>query len=123
MAKERKKILIVEDNPSNLKLFKFILEPVKCKLLEAYDGAEALRIAREEKPDIILMDIQIPKMDGLEVTRQLRKLDEFKETPIIALTAFAMDRDEKAGFEAGCSDYLTKPFNTEKLMNILSKYL
>lgn len=123
MAAERKKIMIVEDNPSNMKLFKLVLEPVNCEIVEAYDGIQALEVAKESMPDIILMDIQIPRLDGLEVTRKLRKMEQFVNTPIIALTAFAMERDEKAGLEAGCNDYITKPFNTAKFLEILRKYL
>ncbi len=123
MKEGRKKILIVEDNPSNMKLFRFILEAVDCELLEAIDGAEALKVAEENNPHLILMDIQIPKMDGLEVTRKLREMAAFKETPIVALTAFAMDKDEEAGFEAGCTEYIKKPFNAKNLLDVLRKYL
>lgn len=123
MDRDRKKILIVEDNPSNLKLFKLVLEPINCEIVEAYDGLQALEVAKESLPDIILMDIQIPRLDGLEVTKKLRQMDEFANTPIIALTAFAMERDEKAGLAAGCNDYITKPFNTAKFLEILRKYL
>jgi len=69
------------------------------------------------------MDIQIPRLDGLEVTKKLRQMEKFSNTPIIALTAFAMERDEKAGLEAGCNDYITKPFNTAKFLEVLRKYL
>jgi len=123
MDEKIKKIMIVEDNPSNLKLFKLILEPVNCEIVEAHDGIEALEVATESKPDIILMDIQIPRMDGLEVTRKLREMETFADIPIIALTAFAMERDEKAGLEAGCNDYITKPFNTTNFLEILKRYL
>lgn len=123
MDTERKKIMIVEDNPSNLKLFKLVLEPINCEIVEAYDGIQALEVAEESMPDIILMDIQIPRLDGLEVTKKLRQMEKFSNTPIIALTAFAMERDEKAGLEAGCNDYITKPFNTAKFLEVLRKYL
>lgn len=123
MKEGKKKILIVEDNSSNIKLFRFILRAVDCELLEAVDGVEALKMATENNPHIILMDIQVPKIDGLGVTRKLRQMEAFKETPIIALTAFAMEKDEAAGLEAGCTEYIKKPFSTKNLLETLSKYL
>ena len=120
---KKKKILIVEDNRSNLKMLRLVLEGIDCEILEAVDGAEAMEVAIENRPDIILMDIQIPKMDGLEVTRRLRKMQEFSKTPIIALTAFAMEKDEQAGHDAGCNEYMTKPFGTAKLLEIVHKYI
>lgn len=120
---KKKKILIVEDNPANLKMLKLILENVDCEILEAVDGKEALAVSIEKVPDLILMDIQIPLIDGLEVTRRLRKMEGFTKTPIVALTAFAMEKDEQAGLDAGCSEYMVKPFSTTKLLKIVKKYL
>ncbi len=120
---KKKKILIVEDNPANLKMLKLILENIDCEILEAVNGDAALAVAIEKVPDLILMDIQIPHIDGLEVTRRLRKMEIFIKTPIIALTAFAMEKDEQAGLDAGCSEYMIKPFSTAKLLEILHKYL
>lgn len=123
MMGKKKKILIVEDNPANLKMLKLILESIDCEILEAVDGDGALSVATEKEPDLILMDIQIPHIDGLEVTRRLRKMEAFTETPIIALTAFAMEKDEQAGLDAGCNEYMVKPFSTTKLLKIVKKYL
>lgn len=120
---KKKKILIVEDNRSNLKMLRLVLGGIDCEILEAVDGAEAMEVAIENRPDIILMDIQIPKMDGLEVTRRLRKMQEFSKTAIIALTAFAMEKDEQTGLDAGCNEYMTKPFSTAKLLEIVHKYI
>ena len=120
---KKKKILIVEDNPANLKMLKIILENIDCEILEAVDGKEALSVSIEKIPDLILMDIQIPHIDGLEVIRRLRKMEIFTKTPIIALTAFAMEKDEQAGLDAGCSEYMMKPFSTAKLLELLHKYL
>ncbi|MDT8317467.1 MAG: response regulator [bacterium] len=120
---KKKKILIVEDNPANLKMLKLILENIDCEILEAVNGKEALNVAIEKVPDLILMDIQIPHIDGLEVTRRLRKMEDFAETPIVALTAFAMEKDEQAGLDAGCSEYMVKPFSTTKLLKIVNKYI
>ena len=123
MTGKKKKILIVEDNPANLKMLKLILENIDCEILEAVEGEGALSIAIENEPDLILMDIQIPHIDGLEVTRRLRKMEAFSQTPIIALTAFAMEKDEKAGLDAGCNEYMVKPFSTTKLLKVVNKYL
>ena len=120
---KKKKVLIVEDNPANLKMLKLIIENIDCEILEAVNGDEALAVSIEKEPDLILMDIQIPHIDGLEVTRRLRKMEIFSKTPIIALTAFAMEKDEQAGLDAGCSEYMIKPFSTAKLLEILDKYL
>ena len=120
---KKKKILIVEDNPANLKMLKLILENIDCEILEAVDGEGALAVTIDKVPDLILMDIQIPHIDGLEVTRRLRKMEMFTKTPIIALTAFAMEKDEQAGLDAGCNEYMIKPFSTAKLLEILHKYL
>lgn len=123
IMKTKKKILIVEDNPANLKMLKLILENIDCEIFEALDGKDALALAIEKMPDLILMDIQIPRIDGLEVTRRLRKMEGFVETPIVALTAFAMEKDEQAGLDAGCTEYMVKPFSTTKLLKIVNKYL
>ncbi len=120
---KKKKILIVEDNPANLKMLKLIIENIDCEILEAVNGDEALAVTIEKEPDLILMDIQIPHIDGLEVTRRLRKMEIFTKTPIVALTAFAMEKDEQAGFDAGCNEYITKPFSTAKLLEIVHKYI
>ena len=120
---KKKKILIVEDNPANLKMLKLIIENIDCEILEAVNGDEALAVSIEKEPDLILMDIQIPHIDGLEVTRRLRKMEIFTKTPIIALTAFAMEKDEQAGLDAGCNEYMIKPFSTAKLLEMLHKYL
>lgn len=120
---KKKRIMIVEDNLANLKMLNIIIESLDCEIIEALDGVEAMDLAIEKRPDIIFMDIQIPKIDGLEVIKRLRKMEEFSKTPIIALTAFAMEKDEQAGFDAGCNEYITKPFSTSKLLEIVRKYL
>jgi CheY-like chemotaxis protein len=109
------KILIVEDNEINMKLIKTVLKPKGYLLVEARDGEEALQAAVRERPDLILMDIQIPKIDGLEVTRRIRGMEEIGGTPIIALTAHAMEGDREKILEAGCDAYIAKPINTRTL--------
>lgn len=112
-----KKILIVEDNEMNLKLIRTVLKAKGFLLAEARDGEEALKIAVAERPDIILIDIQIPKVDGLEVTRRIRAMDDLKDRQIIAITAHAMEGDRKKFLEAGCDGYIAKPINTRTFID------
>lgn len=106
------KILIVEDNEINMKLIKAILKTKGYILVEAKDGEEALQAVVIERPDLILMDIQIPKIDGLEATRRIRKMEELGNTLIIALTAHAMEGDREKILDAGCDGYIAKPIDT-----------
>ncbi len=92
-------------------------------LLKATDGEEALDIATRERPDLIIMDMQLPKVSGLEVTRRLRKMPAFSHIPIIALTAYAMKGDKEKFIGAGCDAYLSKPINTRELPEIIGKML
>lgn len=118
-----KKILVVEDNPANMRVIKMVLRDRGYTILEAVDGEEALAVAMERQPDLIVMDIQLPKMDGLEVTRRLRQTPEFKDTPIIALTAFAMEGDREKIIAAGCDKYISKPVNTRQFPEVVSAML
>ena len=119
----KEKILIVEDNPQNMRLTEMTLRSENYTLLKATDGEEALDIARRERPDLIMMDIQLPKMNGLEVTRKLREIPAFSHTPIIGLTAYAMKGDEERIIEAGCDVYLSKPINTCELPEVIAEML
>ena len=118
-----KKILIVEDNPRNLGVILMTLRGRGYTLLEAVDGEEALKAADRENPDLILMDIQLPKIDGLEVTRRLRQIPAFSHVPIIALTAYAMKGDEERIMRAGCDAYLAKPFHIHELRSMMAEML
>ena len=118
-----KKILIVEDNPRNMRLIKMVLGNKGYSLLEATDGEEALAVAMEERPDLIIMDIQLPKMDGLEVTRRLRRTPAFSQVPIIALTASVMEGDREKIIEAGCDIYVSKPMDTRQLPGLVAEML
>jgi two-component system cell cycle response regulator DivK len=118
-----KKILIVEDNPQNMRLVEMALRAEHYFLLEATNGEDALEIAKKERPDLIIMDVQLPKMSGLEVTRKLREIPEFNQTPIIAVTAYAMKGDEEKALDAGCSAYLSKPIRARELPNLIAKML
>lgn len=119
----KEKVLIVEDNPQNMKLLSMLLRAKDYTLLKAYDGEEALAMAIREQPDLIVMDMQLPKMSGLEVTKQLRQMPVFGHTPIIALTAYAMRGDKEQFMEAGCNAYLSKPISTRELPVIIDRML
>jgi len=118
-----KKILIVEDNPQNMKVVLMTLRPHGYTFLQATDGEEALKIAARDKPNLIIMDIQLPKVSGLEVTRRLRQMPAFSHIPIIAVTAYAMKGDKEKVIEAGCNAYLPKPINTRQLPGLVAEML
>jgi len=117
------KILIVEDNPLNMRLMEMTLEAKNYTLLKATDGEEALDMATREQPDLIIMDIQLPKLNGLEVTRKLRDTLALSHIPIIAITAYAMKGDKEEALKAGCDVYLTKPINTRQLPVMIAEIL
>jgi len=119
----RKKILLVEDNPQNMRLLEMTLMASDYILLKAMDGKEALEIAVRERPDLIIMDIQLPGLSGLEVTMKLRQMPEFSGVPVIALTAYAMKGDKEKFQRAGCDAYLPKPINTRELPGIIAGML
>jgi CheY-like chemotaxis protein len=109
---ERALILIVDDNPSNLKLAKILLQTAGHDVLTAEDADEALRVLETFVPNLILMDIQLPGMDGLALTRKLKSESLTREIPIVAMTAYAMKGDEARVLAAGCQGYITKPIDT-----------
>ncbi len=117
------KILIVEDNPQNMRLMEMTLKAKAYTLVKATDGEEALDVAIRERPDLIIMDIQLPKLNGLEVTGRLRRVAGFKDIPIIAITAYAMKGDKERSIEAGCDAYIPKPINTRELPALIAKML
>ena len=118
-----KRILIVEDSPQNMRLMEMTLKAKNYTLLKATDGEEALDMATRERPDLIIMDVQLPKLNGLEVTRKLRDTVEFSHIPIIAITAFAMKGDKERAIEAGCDAYLSKPIDTRQLPGMIAEML
>ena len=118
-----KKILIVEDDPLSMKVLRMLLRSYGYSLLEATDGEEALKVARSDKPDLIIMDLRLPKVSGLEVTRQLRQMSDFSHIAIIAITAYAMKGDEEKAISAGCDAYLAKPINTRELPGLITEML
>ncbi len=119
----KEKILLVEDDPRNMRLLEMTLRARGYSLLKATDGGEALSTAIKERPDLIIMDIQLPKMNGPAVTKKLRELPEFRHTPIIAITAYAMKGDRERFIKAGFDLYLPKPINTHELPEIIAAML
>ncbi|MBQ8867510.1 MAG: response regulator [Bacteroidaceae bacterium] len=115
-----KTVLIAEDTDSNYLLLSIVLRK-RYNLTRAYNGQEAIELYQSSKPDLILMDIKMPIMDGLEATREIRKMDT--ETPIIALTANAFDSDKQKAKEAGCNGYMAKPIVAAELLVLMQEYL
>lgn len=118
-----KKILIVEDNPQNIRVVRLSLKGKGYILQEAADGREALAIALRESPDLIIMDIQLPHLSGLEVTRELRERPDFEQMPIVAVTAYAMKGDKEKAIDAGFDAYLTKPVSPRELASLIAEML
>jgi two-component system, cell cycle response regulator DivK len=117
------KVLIVEDNPANMTLVTFLVQSVGHVVISATDAEAGLTLARAEQPDLILMDIQLPGMDGLQATLQLKRDDATRAIPVIALTALAMKGDEERIRAAGCDGYIAKPLAYRDLFAILSAHL
>ena len=119
----KKTVLIVEDNELNMKLFNDLLEAHGYATLKTSHGIEAMELARAHRPDLILMDIQLPEVSGLEVTRWLKADEELKSIPVIAITAFAMKGDEERIREGGCEAYMSKPISVSKFIATIKTYL
>lgn len=117
------RILVVEDNEDNMTLIVDILSSLDHEVFQAVDGQEGVDKAKAEKPDLILMDLSLPRMDGWTATKYIKADEDAKVIPIIALTAHAMVGDRERAMEAGCDDYLTKPINLSDLMQKLTEYL
>jgi two-component system cell cycle response regulator DivK len=118
-----KRILVVEDQEDNRKIMRDLLTASGFELIEAVTGEEGVSAAAREKPDLILMDIQLPGLDGYEATRRIRSVPELKQTPIIAVTSYALSGDDKKAFAAGCDGYVTKPFSPRDLLKKIREYL
>lgn len=114
-----KSILVVEDSPAIMELIRFLLTTFGYESREARDGFEALKIAKESRFDLILLDIQLPGFDGLEVLKEIKKIPDIRRTPVIALTAHAMQGDEDRFLKAGCSGYISKPIDIGRFKSIL----
>ncbi|ACG77723.1 polar differentiation response regulator [Phenylobacterium zucineum HLK1] len=118
-----KKVLIVEDNELNMKLFHDLLEAQGYEIIETREGLAALSLAREHRPDLILMDIQLPEISGLEVTKWLKEDDELAKIPVVAVTAFAMKGDEERIREGGCEAYISKPISVSHFLETIRRLL
>lgn len=118
-----KTVLIVEDNELNMKLFHDLLQANGFDTIETRNGIEALDLARKHKPDLILMDIQLPEVSGLEVTKWIKEDEELRSIPVIAVTAFAMKGDEERIREGGCEAYLSKPISVAKFLETVRHFV
>ncbi|MGB3718259.1 MAG: two-component system response regulator [Proteobacteria bacterium] len=118
-----KLILIVEDNELNMKLFRDLLDAYGYATLQTRHGIEALHLARKHRPDLIVMDIQLPEVSGLEVTKWLKDDDELRSIPIIAVTAFAMKGDEERIRQGGCEAYISKPISVNGFLETVRRFI
>ena len=120
---QNKVVLVIEDNLLNMKLIKSLLQLGDFEIREAADAESGIKLAKKIKPDLILMDIQLPGMDGLSATRIIRDDPSLKEVPIVAVTSYAMHGDEQKAKSAGCSGYIAKPINTRSFMDTINDYM
>lgn len=119
----KKKVLIVEDNELNMKLFHDLLEAHNIETIQTRDGRLAFDIAKENRPDLIIMDIQLPEVSGLDITKRIKEDPELRSIPVIAVTAFAMKGDEQKIREGGCEDYISKPISVTTFLEVVKMYL
>jgi DNA-binding response OmpR family regulator len=119
----KKRILLVDDEAQLVELVKMRLEANGYQVLTAYDGKEALDVAKKEMPDLIILDLMLPKIDGYKVCRMLKFDEKYKKIPIIMFTARALEADKKVGMEVGADDYITKPFEPELLLMKIKDFL
>ena len=120
---EKKKILVVDDQIDLVKTLQFALELEQYKVLVSYNGEDALSQARKEHPDLILLDIMLPKLDGYKVCRLLKFDEQYKHIPILMMTAKTQEKDKLMGKETGADEYITKPFDMDELMGKIKEYL
>jgi DNA-binding response OmpR family regulator len=120
---EKKKILVVDDQVDLVKTIQFALELEQYEVLVSYNGEDALNQARRENPDLILLDIMLPKLDGYKVCRLLKFDEQFKHIPILMLTAKTQEKDKILGVETGADEYITKPFDIDELIGKVKAYL
>lgn len=118
-----KTVLIVEDNENNMYMMRFIINKLGHTVLEARDGAAGVETARAKRPDLILMDIQLPVMDGYSAARKIREEADLANVPIVAVTSYAMIGDREKAISAGCTDYVEKPIDPASFIEVLEKYL
>jgi two-component system, cell cycle response regulator DivK len=122
-SRRRQKVLIVEDNELNMKLFNDLLTAHGYDTLQTKDGLAALALARRHRPDLILMDIQLPEISGLEITRRIKEDKDLAQIPVIAVTAFAMKGDKERIRAGGCEDYIAKPISIAGFLQTVERFL
>ena len=120
-AAGKKTVLVVEDNELNMRLFCDLLEAFGFNTLQCRDGAKAVELTRQHKPDLIVMDIQLPEVSGLDITRWIKDDESIRNIPVLAVTAFAMRADEQRVREAGCEGYLSKPIQMRSFLNTVQE--
>lgn len=118
-----KLVLHIEDNPSNRKAVQHIFRMTDYRLVEAASGEEGIELALQEIPDLILLDIQLPRLSGYDVARRLKADERTRHIPIVAVTSYALSGDEGTAMEAGCEDYIAKPYRPQMLLEKLKQYL
>jgi two-component system cell cycle response regulator DivK len=123
MTAQPKLVLIVEDNDLNMKLFRDLLEAHGYRTMHTRDGMDVLPLARQHRPDLIIMDIQLPEISGLEITKWLKSEEGLKSIPVVAVTAFAMKGDEEKIRAGGCEDYLSKPIMVNQFIATVKRHL
>ena len=119
----KSRVLVIEDNEQNLYLITFILEHHGYEVIQARNGEAGIEMAKEAKPDVILLDIQLPEMDGYAVATRLKAQSDFADVPVIAVTSYAMVGDRDKAIEAGCTGYIEKPINPDTVVSDIEKYL
>jgi two-component system cell cycle response regulator DivK len=119
----QKTVLIVEDNELNMRLFHDIMEMQGYNILQTTNGMDALKLTRRHRPDLIVMDIQLPEVSGLEVTKWIKEDDNLRSTPIIAVTAFALKGDESKILQSGCEAYLAKPISIAQFLETIESFM
>jgi two-component system, cell cycle response regulator DivK len=119
----KQKILIIEDNEQNMYMLTYLLESNNYEVLQAFSGIGGVALAKKAKPDVILLDIQLPEMDGYAVARELRKIKDLTSTPIIAVTSYAMTGDKEKAFEAGATGYIEKPIDPDTFISQMEDFI
>ncbi len=117
------KVLIIEDNEQNMYMLTFLLEAENYEVIQSLSGKAGVEMAKNDKPDIILLDIQLPEMDGYAVAKNIRMIDELKATPIIAVTSYAMPGDKEKCIESGATGYIEKPINPDTFISQMKSFL
>jgi two-component system, cell cycle response regulator DivK len=119
----KKKVLIIEDNEQNMYMLTYLLESENYEIIQAFNGTSGINAAKSNKPDIILLDIQLPEMDGYAVAVKLKENEELKNIPIIAVTSYAMPGDKEKAIESGATGYIEKPINPDTFISQMESFL